>query len=358
MSQPPHVQNQGYPQPASESAARTRIRATIASEERRLWSIVALLGLALVAGALWKRIFITVPAGHHGVMFYRFGAGTVTTQIWGEGLYVIAPWNKLTPYETRLQARTVHLAVPSLEGLEMGVSVSLRYRPYVDSLGYLHQDLGPDYFERLILPELHIHLRRIFGRRGAQEIYTGDQELFTEVARMPLLSRLPRRAESGAEPGPSPSAQPYILLEELRILDIERPKVVADAVSEKQRQEQLSLEYKHRLQREQQEAERKRTEAAGIRDYNRIAGQINPEVLRWRNVEATLEIARANVEATRELAKSTNAKVVVLGGGQGAMPMMLNLGDGSVPREPSPAAADGSAQAQSASGKGLPLVKK
>ena len=106
------------------------------------------------------------------------------------------------------------------------------------------------------------------------------------------------------------------------------------------------MEYKHRLQREQQESERKRTEAAGIRDYNQIAGQINPEVLRWRNVEATLEIARANVEATRELAKSTNAKVVVLGGGQGAMPMMLNLGEGSVPREPGPAAT-GAAAAQS-----------
>ena len=110
--------------------------------------------------------------------------------------------------------------------------------------------------------------------------------------------------------------------------------MVADSVNEKQRQEQLSLEYKHRLQREQQEADRKRTEAAGIRDYNLIAGQINPEVLRWRNVEATLEIARANVEATRELAKSNNSKVVVLGGGQGTMPMMLNLGEGSlaVPR--------------------------
>ena len=175
--------------------------------------MVGLLGFVLVVGALWKHVVITIPAGHHGVMFYRFGTGTVTEQTWGEGLYVIPPWNKLVSYETRLQAHTLRIEAPSLEGLQMGISVSLRYRPYVESLGYLHQDLGPEYFERLIVPELHMHLRRIFGRHSAHEIYNGDPQLLAEIARMPILGRLPRRAENGERPGAPPSAQPYVLLE-------------------------------------------------------------------------------------------------------------------------------------------------
>lgn len=262
---------------------------------------------------LWSRIFVTVPAGHRGVMFYRFGSGTLTERSFGEGLYIIAPWNKLTVYETRLQSRTLLLKVPSEEGLEMAVSVSLRYRPSVESLGYLHQDIGPDYFDRLLLPEVHSHLRKILGKRKAQDIYTGAREVLEELSQLPVLGRLRREKSDGGPPQEPHSGAPYLLLEELRVLDIVRPQAVADAVNEKQRQEQLSLEYKHRLQREAQESERKRVEAAGIRDFKSISGA---DILRWRGIDATFELAR-----------SSNAKVVVLGNNQGALPMMLNLGE-------------------------------
>lgn len=309
--------------------------------------ILVYLGLLLVAifvGFLWKRVLVTIPAGHHGVMFYRLSTGTVTDKLWGEGLYIIAPWNYLTAYETRLQARTILLKVPSEEGLEMGVSLSLRYRPYVESLGYLHQDIGPDYFERLILPEVHGHLRKVLGKRKAQDIYTGAREIMEEIAHVPVLGRLRRelvagdRSSDGLD-GP-PAAKPYVLLEELRVLEIVRPTIVADAVNEKQRQEQLSLEYRHRLQREEQEAERKRIEAAGIRDYNRIVGAIHPDVLRWRHIEST-----------HDLASSNNAKVVVLDSSRAGLPVLLNLGDGTPAGGSAPAARTEAAPPRATAGK-------
>jgi len=64
------------------------------------------------------------------------------------------------------------------------------------------------------------------------------------------------------------------------------------------------LSYQYRLQREEQEAERKRIEANGVREYNRLVGPLHADVLRSRGIDATLELAR-----------SENAKVVVLGGG-------------------------------------------
>lgn len=291
--------------------------------ERTLWFYVTLLVSGLFLCLLWKQMVITIPAGHQGVMFYRFQGGTVTDKAWGEGIYLIAPWNVLTAYETRLQTRSVVLTVPSEEGLEMKISVALRFRPYHENLGYLHRDIGPEYFERLIRPEVHGHLRRILGKRPAHDIYTGAQNILQEVARVPVLGRLGRAHDDAARPGASEGKAPYVLLEELRVLDIVRPTSVAEAVNEKQRQEQLSLEYAHRLQREQKEAERRRIEAAGIRDFKNISG-VDP--LRWRSVDATLELARSN-----------NAKVVVVGSGQGTVPMMLNLGESA----PGPADSQG-----------------
>lgn len=93
------------------------------------------------------------------------------------------------------------------------------------------------------------------------------------------------------------------------------------------------LEYRYKLEREQQEAERKRTEAGGIRDYNSIIGELSPDVLRWRDLDATSELAR-----------SSNAKVLVLGGSGGSTPLMFNVGDGggapapaTTPAAPTPA---------------------
>ena len=307
------------------------------ASERRLWFYVGVLACVLVLGFLWKRIVITIPAGYRGVKFDRLAHGTDTERIYGEGLYLIAPWNHLVSYETRLQSRKIELKVPSEEGLEMAVSLSLRFRPYTESLGHLHQDIGSDYFDRLLVPEIYSHVRRILGKRKAQDIYTGAHDILEEIAHVPpVLGRLRKDGvqSSGAESWPTDA--PYVLIEELRVLDIVRPSVVTDAVNEKQRQEQLSLEYKHRLLREQQEAERKRVEAAGIRDYNNIIGELHPDVLRWRNIEATLELARAN-----------NSKVVVLGGGQTGMPLMLNMNDGAAPSGSPAAASDNSSPGQS-----------
>ena len=86
------------------------------------------------------------------------------------------------------------------------------------------------------------------------------------------------------------------------------------------------LAYKFKLEREQKEADRKRTEAAGLRDFAQIAGK-SVDLIRWRSLEVASEFA-----------KSPSSKFVVLGGGQGALPMILNLGESSPPTQPAAAA--------------------
>ncbi|EYF04403.1 prohibitin family protein [Chondromyces apiculatus] len=296
-----------------------------------------LLVVLLILGFVWNRMFVTIQPGHHGVMYRFFAGGTVTDRIWGEGLQIIPPWDKLTIYETRLQQQTLKFDVLSEEGLNLGVETSVRYRPRQDMLGFLHQDIGTDYFERIVKPEVQAHVRRVFGGRPAQEIYSSARDILQELGRVPELGRV-EDTDAGL------ASRPYVQIQELKLLDVKLPAIVETAIADKYRQEQLMLEYRYKLEREEKEAERKRTEAAGIRDYNLIAARISPDLLRWKGVDATLE-----------LAKSPNTKVVVLGGGQGSTPVLLNLVD--APSNPSgsnpaadPSAADQAGSATSSTG--------
>ena len=265
----------------------------------------------MVLAFLWPLMFIVVPTGSHGVMFRYFSGGTITDRVWGEGVHIIPPWDHLTLYESRLQQRTLKFDVLSDEGLDLAVSISVRFRPYEDMLGHLHKDVGPDYFERMIEPDIQAHVRRTFGNRPAHEIYASASDLVLELRRVPALGRL-------GELDPEKSS-PYVHIQEIKLVDLELPDLVQAAIAEKYRQEQLMLEYRYRLEREEQEAERKRTEAGGIRDYNAIIGRLSPDVLRWRDMEAT-----------KELARSPNSKVLVLGGGDSKASLLFNVGDPGV----------------------------
>lgn len=264
-------------------------------------------------------MFIVIPSGFRGVMYRTVQGGTVTNRIWGEGLHVIPPWDRLTPYEVRLKQDTVNFKVLSDEGLSLGVQVVVRHRPQEDMLGFLQKDIGPEYFERLIKPEVEAHIRRTFGGRPAHEIYASVRDVLQEMGQFPLIGR-------AEQSGKGASSRPYLYVQELKLVAIELPKIVEEAILEKYHQEQLMLAYRYKLEREEKEADRKRTEAAGIRDFNLIAGKVSPDMLRWRSIDAALD-----------LAKSPNSKVVVLGGGQGGLTMQLNMGDtlpSSAPKEP------------------------
>lgn len=130
-----------------------------------------------------------------------------------------------------------------------------------------------------------------------------------EIGQFPLIGRTDKTDKGTV-------IRPYLAVQELKLIGIELPKIVEEAILEKYHQEQFMLAYRYKLEREEKEADRKRTEAAGTRDFNAIAGKVSPDMLRWRSIDAALE-----------LAKSSNSKVILLGGGQNTPLMQLNLGD-------------------------------
>ena len=295
--------------PPEDPTWRDRLRSGFTTLQFYIYTLLVV--TLLVLGFVYPKMFIRVPAGHHAVMYRLLEDGTVTDRIWGEGFHVIPPWDTLTVYETRLQEQRLDFSVLSDEGLDLGISVAIRYRPYRDQLGYLHQDIGPDYFERLVRPEVEAHVRRTFGNRPAYEIYASTKDVLQELRNIPMIARIDDEGmQLNADMG-------YIDVQEIKLVDIDLPEIVKAAIAEKYRQEQLMLEYRYKLEREEKEAERKRIEAAGIRDYNAIADHISPDVLRWRDLEAT-----------RELAAAPSSKVILLGAGRDQqIPLMFGLGE-------------------------------
>ena len=92
---------------------------------------------------------------------------------------------------------------------------------------------------------------------------------------------------------------------------------MAGAINRKTEQYYISEEYVFRIQREKREFERKKIEARGVRDFQQIVSQgISDSYLRWRGIEATLQ-----------LAQSTNSKVVIIGSAKDGLPVILGNSD-------------------------------
>jgi regulator of protease activity HflC (stomatin/prohibitin superfamily) len=104
-----------------------------------------------------------------------------------------------------------------------------------------------------------------------------------------------------------------IITEAVLLRKIGLPAVVANAIQEKLKREQEAEQMKFVLQKESQEAERKRIEAQGVADFQRIvASGISQQLLEWKGIEAT-----------EKLALSANTKVVVIGNSKSGLPIIL-----------------------------------
>jgi len=104
-----------------------------------------------------------------------------------------------------------------------------------------------------------------------------------------------------------------VTVESVLLRDIQLPASLKVSIESKQQAEQEALAMNFRLQKETQEAQRKRIEAAGIRDFQQIVAQgISPQLLEWKGIEAT-----------ETLAKSANSKIVVIGNAKNGLPLIL-----------------------------------
>ncbi len=298
--------------------------------DRHLPSVVIYLMVAtLVAVVLYPHMVVTVPSGEIGVLWKRFGGGTVLDprKLKSEGFNLILPWNRVFLYDLRLQSFTEPYNAISSDGVSLTATVIVRFRLQRDAVPVLHQAIGPNYKQVLVQPGIGSLTRQVIAEYTAEQAYSTARQEIQDKIRNLVEERLSEKMmeHAGEEEGEESyrvSMSTIFILYDVLVTGIELPAAIVAAINRKTEQYYIAEEYKFRVEREKRESERKKIEAEGIRDFQQIVSQgISESYLRWRGIEATLQ-----------LSQSTNAKTVIIGNAKDGLPIIL--GNGGAPAPP------------------------
>lgn len=242
--------------------------------------------------------FLTIDAGEQGVLFKRFSGGLEKDNLYKQGFHVVAPWNKMFVYDIRVNESFEKMEVLSKNGLTIRVDLSYRYRLEPSRIGYLHEEIGPDYQQTIIIPEIRAATREVIGKYLPEELYSSKREA--------IQDEIYQRTKNSIEPKD-------LILDAVLIREVTLPESLQAAIERKLKEEQSSLEYEFRLEKERKEAERRLIEANAKAEANKVlSASLTDKILRDKGIEATQEIA-----------KSPNSKVVIIGGGEEGLPLIL-----------------------------------
>jgi regulator of protease activity HflC (stomatin/prohibitin superfamily) len=295
--------------------------------ERYLPSVVIYLMVAtLVVVVIIPHAVVTVPSGQVGVLWKRFAGGTVLDprELRDEGLHVILPWDKLFLYDLRVQSLTETYNAISNDGVNINATLNIRFRLQHDSIPLLHQVIGPNY-TKLLGPQIASQMREVIAQYSAEQVYsTARQEIQDKIRELALEKLSHKMMERESERASyNVAMRDTVILYDTLLYGIELPPLVVHAINRKTEQYYIAEEFKFRVEREKRESERKKIEAEGISAFQTIVSQgISDSYLRWRGVEATLQLAQSN-----------NSKVVIIGSAKDGLPIIL----GNVDSPPMPA---------------------
>ena len=239
--------------------------------------------------------FRTIDTGHVGVTTLF---GKLTGEQLAEGLHLVNPLKRVAEMSVRTQEIKEHADVPSSEGLIIGLETSLLYRLEPERAGEVFQKIGPRYVEIVVTPNLRSVIRAVTAAHTANALYSEGRE---GVAQQMLNQLKPILEARG------------VMVENVLLRDIKLPDTLRTAIEAKQQADQQSQQMQFVLQRERQEADRKRIEAQGVADFQRIVSAgISDQLLQWKGIEAT-----------EKLVNSPNSKIVVIGNPKNGLPLIL-----------------------------------
>jgi regulator of protease activity HflC (stomatin/prohibitin superfamily) len=253
------------------------------------------IGLLLVLILGWASMAY-VPAGSVGVLT-SFGA--VTGEVLPEGTHFVSPFKVNHVMSVRTQTQEEHTSTPSSEGLNLEIDTSLIYHLNRDKAAAVFQTIGSEYGKTIIDPNLRSTIRDTTAGHSANTLYSSSRKQVEDEIMQGLKVALEPRG---------------IVIENVLLRDIQLPHALRSSIEAKQQAEQESLAMSFRLQKERQEADRKRIEAQGVHDFQQIVAQgISPQLLEWKGIEAT-----------ENLAKSPNSKIIVIGNTKNGLPLVMS----------------------------------
>lgn len=255
----------------------------------------ARVGGVLAAVLVLGSCFTIVPAGHVGVVDFF---GSVSDRPLPAGIRLVNPLARVERMSVMTREVKETMEAPSKEGLTVQLELSLLFHLEGERAPNVYRTVGRAYDGILVAPQLRSVTRSVTSSYDARALYTAERDAVAQEILVRLRELLGPRG---------------VAVESAPLRRVGLPARLTESIEEKLRAEQESQRMEFVLTKEKQEAERKRIEAQGIADFQRIVSiGLSEPVLRWKGIEAT-----------ERLAASPNAKVVVVGAGKDGLPLIL-----------------------------------
>ena len=256
-------------------------------------TVLLVIAAAVLVGIAVAMAVVQIPAGFVGVASLF---GKLYPDPLQPGLHIINPLARVVRMDVRTKELKEVANVPSKEGLSVGTDLSVLVR--LEDAVQVYRTVGLNYLTTVVEPTVRSELRGVTAGYEARALYTADRAVIEQQIAKHLEPKLEGRG---------------LRLEAVLLRDVRLPDQVRQAIEAKAAAEQDAERMRFVLLKEQQEAERKKIEARGIAEFQRVVSQgIDQRLLQWRAIEAV-----------QDLAKSPNSKFVVLGDKTG-LPMLLN----------------------------------
>jgi regulator of protease activity HflC (stomatin/prohibitin superfamily) len=274
---------------------------------KRYSTPLRVVGVLLALAGISAASIVQIGAGEVGVkMLY----GRVQNDVLSSGLHFINPLMDVQKMDIKTQNYTMSsvrdegakegddaIRVLTSDGLEVVIDLTVLYKVLPSAAPQILRETGLDYTDKIVRPLSRTRIRDNAVYYDAVSLYSSKRDEFQNRIFLSITGEFQKRG---------------LLLEQLLVRNITLPQAVKTSIEQKMTAEQDAQKMEYVLQKEQQEAQRKRVEAQGIADYQRIISEsLTDRQLQYEFIKAQLEIA-----------KSPNAKVIIMG--KGSTPLMVD----------------------------------
>ncbi|TAG96599.1 MAG: prohibitin family protein [Sphingobacteriales bacterium] len=268
---------------------------------------IRILSFVLIAVGLLSSCFVQIDAGHVGV---KSLFGKVQNDVLNSGLHFVNPLVSVKELDIKTMNYTmsgIHdegtksgddaIRVLTADGLEVTIDLSVLYRVVPADAPKLIREIGENYEDKIVRPITRTRIRDNAVYYEAIALYSTKRDEFQNRIFKTIDEDFRKRG---------------LLLENLLVRNITLPTPVKAAIERKIEAEQEAQKMQFVLQKEKQEAERKRVEAQGISDYQRIISEsLSDKQLQYEQIKAQ-----------KEIATSPNTKIIFMG--KGSAPVILS----------------------------------
>jgi len=267
----------------------------------RFKSIILIAGIVLAFLGAGLSMFKVIDAGEVGVKTLY---GKVDNDVLYSGLNVINPLVKVTAFDVKTQNYTmsgVHdegnksgddaIRILTSDGLEVTIDLSVLFSVTPKDAPRILKEIGDDYLDKIVRPITRTAIRDNAVSYEAVALYSIKRQEFQNKIFATINNSFAKRG---------------LKLEQLLIRNVTLPESVRKTIESKINAEQDAQKMQFVLQKERQEAERKRVEAQGIADYQRILSTgLSDKQLQYEFILAQ-----------KSIALSPNSKVIIMGNGK------------------------------------------